>query len=519
MADVFKDGDTRRDDVFGEYAARPAAPPPHPVIDAPAPQLPPREEPRHPLASTSTASAPPPPPRHSEIAAAHSGSSLADEPPAQAAAAAAQPDQRKVVSSVGIAELGSGVLRQVTYFPVTTILTDAGRTNPPSNAWLHKSVAYRRYSEMLMLRRYLVLMHPRSIIPPLPPKSTAQHMNTWACSNETLEEQRMYLGFFVDGLCHHPALLADGLVQQFLQLPRDGGDGPQDTADGLPATGSLHSLGSFSAARDAVSRSISNLEEHLDRSDPSVFGNTTTAVVGGVMRSTARAISSWFSGSQNPPSPNVTETDVRAYLAQVDEFKGWAHRHKTFCDARFTFAAVTETARQLKVAAEDEQAAQRHSVDALMLVSSSLSAEPDAELREAAKHAHDVFSKLGSATDNQARVGRHTYARMLKETLMIGAAVEAVELQMNRWRKFAHVALNKIDRTPQSTLNTMRAQLGEGDKALSAQLKKTMHEMGARVAFLNATRRSESVKVLTIAIREAEESISWSVFQSSQYLQ
>eukprot|EP00758_Cryptobia_borreli_P015203 Tbor_TRINITY_DN6001_c3_g1::TRINITY_DN6001_c3_g1_i1::g.11294::m.11294 len=60
----------------------------------------------------------------------------------------------------------------------------------------------RRYSEMVELREYLVLMYPSVLIPPLVPKSRMQHIKSYMSPESHINHMKRRIKCFLDALCN-----------------------------------------------------------------------------------------------------------------------------------------------------------------------------------------------------------------------------------------------------------------------------------------------------------------------------
>ena len=101
------------------------------------------------------------------------------------------------------------MFQQITYFPIDCVLTGPAATGARVKAggapaqcvpWRARSHVYRRYSELVQLRRCLFLKHPSNLVPPLPAKSITDSARTALWAADAVAAQRAAIQYFLDQL-------------------------------------------------------------------------------------------------------------------------------------------------------------------------------------------------------------------------------------------------------------------------------------------------------------------------------
>mmetsp|Transcript_679 Transcript_679/g.2379 ORF Transcript_679/g.2379 Transcript_679/m.2379 type:complete len:528 (-) Transcript_679:154-1737(-) len=398
------------------------------------------------------------------------------------------------------AHLGSGTLRQITYFPLEVTPSPVPPNADTPTAWeTTATFVYRRYSEVVKLRRYLVLKYPGELIPALPAKSVTDTFNTAMCDGSTLDQQERMLRFFFDILSGKPRIYAyDPHFAAFMQLPRDSKDLPPEGPPETRPQNKARQYASFDATMSSIEQEIARFEQVLDRTDPSVFASSATAAMGGFMRSTAKTFSSWWSKGDNEQY-QVTES---AIMERVKSETGYCEWSK-LCDKFRGTAMALQEAHAASVRAQAEhaelRAAGKDVTNALSAFADAMSEEVDAELRSVVGGTAQLSQLSDAATERSTAAMKMATAMLFSEVLCVQGIIEAIQLLMNRYRHLVARELNRMDKISAAERTQLRAAIANVSGELDRNIKSWVSGVRARIVELGAARaRNVSAKLAEV---------------------
>lgn len=418
--------------------------------------------------------------------------------------------------------LGQGTIRQMTYFPIKVSLPK-GPAPEGATQWADGTLVYRRYSELVTLRRYLLLKYTSELIPPLPAKSNRESFSTAMCDNDTLALQQRQVQFFVQRLSETPAIYAyDQLVAPFMQLPRDDNDSvsggePEQVPSNVAQP--HRQFASLTLVKAALEQAVSSYEKQLDHTDPNVFASSSSAVMTGWVRSTASFVSGLFSGGRKVDPLAVTEDEVQRQLSTDREFQRWSEIRSAIIKEQHNIAEIAKAAAAVTVNVKEMEQADVDVQNALLNFAECLTQRADSELKLLLNNTCELNPTRQMISRASYSITAHTEAMLFHEAMLIDSIVETVTLLLNRYRVFAHRRLNKISpMTPACVQDESVALLNTGSQ-LYRRLKTWLHSLSARFEQLNAARVQRMSKAtLGPAIEIIENSEVWRLLHAPTFL-
>ena len=399
------------------------------------------------------------------------------------------------------AHLGSGTLRQITYFPLEVVPSPMPPNADTPTSWeTVPTFVYRRYSEVVKLRRYLVLKYPGELIPALPAKSVSETFNTAMCDGTTLDQQERMLRFFFDILGGKPRVYAyDPHFAAFMQLPRDSKDLPPEGPSETRPQNKARAYASFDATMSTIEQDIARFEVDLDRTDPSVFASTATAAMGGLVRGTAKALSSWWSKAESDQY-QVTEEKILEYVNKDRGYCEWSALRDKFRSCAAELQAAYAGSLRAQTEHAELRAAGKDVSNALSAFADAMSEDVDSDLRSVVGGAAQLSQLSDVAAERNTAAMKMTTAMLFSELLCVQGIIEAIQLLMNRYRHLAARDINRIDRLSADGRRNLMTAITNISGDLNRNIKSWVAGVRARIVELGSSRaRAVSAKLGEVA--------------------
>lgn len=427
---------------------------------------------------------------------------------------------------VGVAKQGAGTLRQITYFPVQVSAAPPDPTADAPILWAGApSYVYRRYSEFVKLRRYLVLKYPGELFPALPAKSMGETFNTAMCDGATLTQQGHMLSFFLALLSEKPRVYKfDSHICAFLQLPRDSSDIPSDRPETRVAVG-VRSYANFAATLGVIDQEITRMERELDHTDPNVFASSATTAMSGFVRSTALAISSltslWSSQQSSAAPKDAQQVTQSAILNKCNEdqgFRDWERVRGIVTNELARITQLHENAAAVQAEQTEEFAAEQGVGQALQGLADVLTEGADAALRKVVTEVCEIAPTRAAIAQQNAKASRELARMLFNEALCIQGIVEAISLHLNRYRYLASLTLNQVNPLSKAQREQETIKLTNMNGALNQNIKLWIQGLRVRVNDIGRNRGTKMSAALAAAIDILDQSAAVRFMASPEYL-